>query len=497
MSALNLFQGIAVLIDDELEVSGSSIGLIKAQIQAAGGYVVGLTELPAKTTNLANFAGASFFLLDWNLWSAQVGVTEGSGVTIPHALKAQHIADARAFLSRLRLNRCVPVFVFTNENLDAVRAELAKDPELFEPDQPSHILVKSKQEVVEKGVMAVLHEWVQTIPSAFVLKRWEVEYDQAKNQLFADFYRSSVYWPAVLWQTFQQDGVPASDELGRLIGRNLFSRMSPFQMDMTQFAGELAAYSQANPERYRADLMRVLEGERFVPSDRLHGDSINFGDLFKKSGKYYVNVRPTCDCVPRAGNADPALYLLKGEALGPSALNGKLDRDRGLLKERDDEAAVFAVDGGKTIVFKLKELQQLPWSELKAQRVGRLLPPFATRIQQRYAAYLQRPGIPRIPFAAMPPLPEAASSPPQSAAPATAGKSPAVAGESVSEAPVTVAQNPPDQPTTPVPVTVAEESDHAKPLPASEGSAAAENVGGQAQGTPPAAAAGGDHGPNP
>ena len=30
-------------------------------------------------------------------------------------------------------------------------------------------------------------------------------------------------------------------------------------------------------------------------------------------------------------------------------------------------------------------------------RVGRLLPPFATRVQQRYAAYIQRPGLPRIP----------------------------------------------------------------------------------------------------
>lgn len=30
-------------------------------------------------------------------------------------------------------------------------------------------------------------------------------------------------------------------------------------------------------------------------------------------------------------------------------------------------------------------------------RVGRLLPPFVTRVQQRYASYLQRPGMPRIP----------------------------------------------------------------------------------------------------
>jgi len=38
-------------------------------------------------------------------------------------------------------------------------------------------------------------------------------------------------------------------------------------------------------------------------------------------------------------------------------------------------------------------------------RIGRLLPPYLTRLQQRYSAYLQRPGLSRIPRAALPVIP--------------------------------------------------------------------------------------------
>lgn len=39
---------------------------------------------------------------------------------------------------------------------------------------------------------------------------------------------------------------------------------------------------------------------------------------------------------------------------------------------------------------------------LQGQRMGRLLPPFLTRLLERYAAYAHRPGIPRVPSALIP-----------------------------------------------------------------------------------------------
>ena len=39
----------------------------------------------------------------------------------------------------------------------------------------------------------------------------------------------------------------------------------------------------------------------------------------------------------------------------------------------------------------------MQWNNIKDNRIGRLLPPYITRVQQKYAHYLQRQGLPRIP----------------------------------------------------------------------------------------------------
>lgn len=65
----------------------------------------------------------------------------------------------------------------------------------------------------------------------------------------------------------------------------------------------------------------------------------------------------------------------------------------------------------KTIVFSMKKLEKMKWSDLKDFRIGRLLPTYLTRLQQRYASYLQRPGLSRIPREAIAPKPAAAVPP--------------------------------------------------------------------------------------
>jgi hypothetical protein len=51
----------------------------------------------------------------------------------------------------------------------------------------------------------------------------------------------------------------------------------------------------------------------------------------------------------------------------------------------------------KTYRYEFKNLTIKKWSEIKSSRIGRLLPPHITRIQQRYALYMQRQGLPRTP----------------------------------------------------------------------------------------------------
>ncbi len=402
MPAQVLFKGIAVVIDDELGVETSEIMAITREIEKDGGYVVGLKQLPLPSADLENFAGAAFFIMDWELHNAEVGNdATGDLVVMPAHLAKSQLDEKIAFLRNLSKCRHAPVFIFTNSSPLSVTEALADHSDLYEHDKPSHIFVMGKGDVQAAGVFNVLNDWAMKNPSALALKTWEHEYHRAKNALFVDFYNKSTYWPALLWQTFVEDGIDPSDELGRLISRILVSRMTPFHLDMSNFLPDVKKHQEDDLPGYQKALAAVLEGERFIRKPGLHPESITPGDVFHRRNRYWLNIRPDCDCVLRDGETDIELYLLKGDVAKEKDLAG-INYERGLYPETDAQAAVFCMLDGKTVVFKFGKLYTEKWSEWKDSRCGRLLQPFVTRVQQRYAGYLQRPGLPRIPKSLMP-----------------------------------------------------------------------------------------------
>jgi hypothetical protein len=408
MSAQGLFKGMAVVIDDELAKADSEIVKIIATIKGQGGHVVGMEMLPGDGTDYQNFSGAAFFIMDWQLHAKLLTAEDGFPVPITPKLAEQHLKEKIEFLTNLKKTRLAPVFIFTNDDPDVVKDALHDYKDLYQKDQPSHIFVYRKIDVLAKGVFSVLNDWIEATPSVLVLKTWEHEYEKAKNAMFADFYSRSIYWPALLWKTFDADGIPASDELGRIITRNLFSRMTPFHLNLEGFSKTMDEHQAQNPKAYQKTLLEVLEGERFIRTEGLHEDSIAPGDIFKDGKYYFINIRPDCDCVIRGDMGDVDLYLLKGVKLTNRDFNA-LNVERGNFSERDDEAIIFAMHDGASVSFKLKDIHVKKWSEIKAKRIGRLLSPFLTRVQQRYSSYLQRPGLPKIPKAAMPPAVVAAA----------------------------------------------------------------------------------------
>lgn len=401
MSDPTLFHGIAVVIDDEIADQNSGIRAIQSQIEQEGCSVIGMPDIPGGA-KLGNLKSASFFVVDWNLYAAPLGEDIGVGASIiPAGLKRENARRVIEFLKNLKQVRFAPVFIFTAGPTDEVISLLKKHGDLYAENAPSHIFVKTKAEVLDKGVFNILAESLQQTPSAYVLKEWERQYEQAKNKLFIDFYGNSVLWPLILWKTFQDDGVPPSVELGTLIGRNLLSRMTPFMFDLSSFDSTLLDTLQGDRENYRAILIKVLEGERFLPGDQLHMESAAPGDVFKDGKHYWVNIRPDCDCVARNSAEQDAiqLYLLEGSKLSSGQV--KYDEAHGLLVERDTETIMFPMNNGATVSFRFKDLQIRSWGEIKAKRIGRLLAPFLTRLQQRYSAYLQRPGLTRVPEAVL------------------------------------------------------------------------------------------------
>jgi len=164
MTDLNLFPGIAVLIDDEIGDRHSNIRSIQTQIEENGCHVVGLAAIP-DANKLANLAAASFFVVDWNLYGKALGDELDIGaVATPAGLAKDRTSEMVGFLKNLKKVRFAPVFIFTNESVTGIESELREHPDLYDENDPSHIFVVSKADILEKGVFNVLAAWVRKHP---------------------------------------------------------------------------------------------------------------------------------------------------------------------------------------------------------------------------------------------------------------------------------------------------------------------------------------------
>lgn len=402
MDIANLFKGVAVVIDDEVKTSNPMLENILEQIRELNIPLLEYNAIPPEQITL-NFKNLSFLLLDWRLIKQDISTGEViTGVNIPETFLSVVADEHIEFIKKLKEVCFCPVFIFTNESKEDVISKL-EEAKLYTKDKPGHIFIKSKADL-QNGtkLIDVISDWLKENPSVYVLKEWEREYQKCKNKLFSDFQDLSPVWPQIIWKNFHDDGGNKSLELGELISRNLHTRMTPFEFD-----DELLNKDGGAVER--AELRSVLEGERFLRG--LHPDAISTGDIFKESYqdgdvekfRYWLNIRAQCDLVR---TTNPMLYCIPGDILVQNA-NGKIKDisfNKGEFLEKNHHAIVPFIDDGKIIEFQftgfvIRDVNSLKTD--KISRIGRLLPPYITKIQQRYALYLQRQGLPRIPEAAI------------------------------------------------------------------------------------------------
>jgi hypothetical protein len=197
-----------------------------------------------------------------------------------------------------------------------------------------------------------------------------------------------------MWKTYKKDGVDPSIEIGDLLTRNLYARMSPFYFDGSILGKE---YSEID----KTELRLILQGERYVKREYFQKDDKQPGDLFKENDEngnriYWLNIRAQCDLLR---NSNPDVYCLKGIIIDESLINSNEGPKflKGQFIERVDNVIIAFIDEGVIVEFLLHDLEKFKWNDKKENRTGRILPPYINKIQQKYAVYLERQGLPRIP----------------------------------------------------------------------------------------------------
>jgi hypothetical protein len=395
MDIKELFSGVAVIIDDKVKAtSGDLILNIKEKLLGFNIPIIEFDNIPDNQF-IKNLKNVSFILLDWELYESSI---DG----VPIGAEAKRIAVNRnfKFLRKLKKEIFVPIFIFSNSSRENIIRQLI-DKRLYCESKPNYIFVKRKQDLFDSTYtkcyfFKIISNWIKSIPSIYVLKEWDSSTNKAKNDLFWTFYNINHKWPSILHKTYTGDGSDVNYELGNFIFKNIMARTEPIK-----FNQNVLEIDDANLTT--KEIRQILEAERFIKNKSLPNMPFT-GDLYKKSisgNKYLINIRPDCDL---ARKNNPSLYLIEGEVIDENLINStneehknkKIIFDKGFI-EKENFVYLPFVDGCKILKFNFKEFKISKWYVEKEKRIGRLLHPYITKIQQRFSFYLQRQGLPAIP----------------------------------------------------------------------------------------------------
>ena len=375
---IKLFSGIGVIIDDEINISESSIRKVVSSFEEKHIPLLPYEELPSVEI-VQNFHSVSFVLLDWK-WNAK-------------ASEDTLLADNLAFIAELHKVCFVPVFIFTDEEPRDIIALLERE-KVYSEAKNNLIFVKHKTEVdTSEKLFSAINDWVKNTLPAYIIKEWDNKKRIASNSLFQSLYNINPNWVNIFLETSKKDSVDAAFELDELLFENLHSQMSLLNLnDLPIKHNEEISYEAT-------EIRDILQRQRFLPADKLLSEMIYTGDIYVMhdgEDEYYINVRPQCDCIPREGIelGDIVLYLIKGTEKPIDKCH--FNKRDGNFSDIETRVTVFPINH-KAIQFQLGEFSVRKFSEMRECRIGRLLPPYITKLVQKYALYMRRQALPRIP----------------------------------------------------------------------------------------------------
>lgn len=386
----NLFKGIGMVVDDHVNSGNDAInGIVKYLENDNHLPLVKYEDLPDDIESIC-FSSLSFLLLDWELNTLDV-----DGFPIPDAtLKAQNDRDNVDFIKHVVNKVVIPIFIFSNEDVNSIKNTLSEN-NIIDDDEKLPIFILSKSELFDNEKKCIMfdkvNEWLKETPSIYVTQKWKTAYLEAINGMALDMREASPFWPNLLWNCYTSDGVNPSEEISSLINQNALSRILPVEFDQNILSGRKACDEHI--------LKSLLERQCFMRNEYLGGLS-STGDIYKWQQKYFLNIRPSCDCVGRDGNNK--IYLIKGDKVKDKEIQNGLFNDKyGNFNEQSNFVIVGPIDGF-FFRFKFKDIVIEDFEKKKDKRIGRLLPPFITRVTQKYGLYIHRQGLPRLPKEVIP-----------------------------------------------------------------------------------------------
>lgn len=446
MDVKKLFNGIAVVIDDDLNKPDSDIANICNNLEKENIALVKCLEIP-KNQAIDAYRDCSFMIVDWEFMNKSVNLSDtekvsdelGGRISIPNTLQESNKLLSLNFLKEVQQKLFLPVFIVTGKSVDEIISVL-KGNNLYYEDKPNRIFIEQKSKLTSsRNIFDLFETWVKSIPSVYVLKEWENASSTARHKMFLDMYSCSHSWVNVLWKLMKCDSADYAIDFSSFIKKSHANRVEAIIFDE-----EIMASGNEPPSE---EVKRIIEGERYMSCSDDSSKEAHTGDLFiltnNKNGnsvvEYWLNVTAQCNL---ARLEDPDMICIKGHELTSGEMliepirlintgdliidpkhkykiidalkddkkiieiNDQFEKSRNKMfisthndiRESISQAVVPCICRGKIIVFNLSPFK-FKYSELKDFRDGRLLPPYITRVQQKFSHYIVREGVMPVPAA--------------------------------------------------------------------------------------------------
>lgn len=402
MNIEELFAGIGVVIDDKVfardEQNPDHILSIVDLLENTYHFpLVKYSDLPSNE-KLAMMGNISFLLLDWEFDTREEVFGEGGlDVSIGNRFKDANEKRVIEIVKEVSQNSLVPIFIFSNQSGETIIKALDKaDVDTTK----TQIYVESKSALVGEGqLLAKIGMWVDSHSGVYVAKAWDNAFNKAKNQFFAELANNTSHWPKALFNAAMVDSTEPGEEITQAISQNVISRMQPIEISQEQVNKDTATPS-------KDEVLGIMKGQFFLEKAV---DASLVGDFYavKEPGhseKYYINIRPTCDCVGRVEN-DGLMYLLTCTQLTGKKSAELYNVKDGHFNETVGCAIIGPLYKGKIYHINFRTIEIVKYDDWKEKKVGRILPPIINHVTERYSLYVQRQALPRIPKELIPDLP--------------------------------------------------------------------------------------------
>ena len=377
----NYLSATALVIDDEIVDETSTISGIIAELERQGTLFIKRRELLESIDSISNLA---FIILDWDLSKREEKEQLPECVSLGAALLENQKSKIRDFIQNVIDRYFVPIFIFTQENIESIQSYLAEQEPIKEAIDKNRVYICSKNSLKNEQVIVSLNDWLNNSMTVYTYKIIEEAIENAKHRYFNEMFVCDLNWPCLVYQTLNADNpVDINSDFQEFLLTSFTSTINPIRFNSAGFE------KAVNLEP--AEVIKIFGKIKFLSYEGQAEVGLHSGDIYANSdgekNEYLINVSAACDM------RNKRCYFVTGEEMSHPRKHDivytytvkRILDNQGIEFHLNDAQLLDITDVNEIILDYNGEVKQY-------KRIGRLLNPYISALQNKYSDYITRVG---------------------------------------------------------------------------------------------------------